>query len=89
MDRGIDFIKDFTDSDPFMKMNKRVIIPFYADNKIVGYTPAIIAEEENIPKYYSDKPRLLYNYDQLHNNRKYVIITEGVLDALVTAMLLR
>ena len=85
MDRGIDFYKRFYWSpDPFMKMNKRVIIPFYADNKIVGYTSRIIAEEENIPKYYSDvQPGYLYNYDQLHNNRKYVIITEGVLDALV------
>jgi len=84
MDRELDFYKKFYWSpDPYMKINKRVLIPFYANNEIVGYTGRIIEDVPNVPKYYSDvQPGYIFNFDNLQKQRKYVIITEGVLDAI-------
>ena len=84
MDRELDFYKKFYWSpDPYMKINKRVLIPFYANSEIVGYTGRIIEDVPNVPKYYSDvQPGYIFNFDNLQKQRKYVIITEGVLDAI-------
>jgi len=84
MDRNLDFYTKFYWSpDPYMKINRRAIIPFYAEGKIVGYTARLIETLDNVPKYYSSvQPGYLYNIDNLYKKRKYVIITEGVLDAL-------
>ena len=84
MDRELDFYKNFYwSSDPYMKMNRRAIIPFYADKKLVGYTSRLIEDVQNVPKYYSDvQPGYIFNFDHLQRDRKYVIITEGVLDAI-------
>lgn len=84
MDRGLDFYNKFYwSTDPYMKINERVIVPFYANGKLVGYTARIIKNYENVPKYYSVvQPGYIYNFDHLYNDRKYLIIAEGVLDAL-------
>ena len=84
MDRGLDFYdKFYWSTDPYMKINERVIVPFYANGKLVGYTARIIKNYENVPKYYSVvQPGYIYNFDHLYKDRKYLIITEGVLDAL-------
>ena len=84
MDRELDFYNKFYWSpDPYMKINRRAIVPFYAEGKIVGYTARLIETIDNVPKYYSSvQPGYLYNIDNLYKDRKYVIITEGVLDAL-------
>ena len=84
MDRGLDFYdKFYWSTDPYMKINERVIIPFYANGKLVGYTARVIKDYDNVPKYYSVvQPGYIYNFDHLYKDRKYIIITEGVLDAL-------
>jgi len=84
MDRGLDFYdKFYWSTDPYMKINERVIVPFYANGKLVGYTARIIKNYDNVPKYYSVvQPGYIYNFDHLYKDRKYIIITEGVLDAL-------
>jgi hypothetical protein len=84
IDRSLDFYNKFYwTTDPYMRLNERVIIPFYAHKKLVGYTARIIKEYENVPKYYSVvQPGYIYNFDNLYKDRKYIIITEGVLDAL-------
>ena len=84
MDRELDFYKNFYwSSDPYMKMNRRAIIPFYANKKLVGYTSRLIEDIKDVPKYYSDvQPGYIFNFDHLQRDRKYVIITEGVLDAI-------
>ena len=84
MDRDLEFYKDFYWSpDPYMKINKRLLVPFMAKGEIVGYTGRVIEDIPNVPKYYSDvQPGYIFNIDNLHTDRKYVIITEGVLDAL-------
>lgn len=66
-------------------LSKRVIIPYYYNKKIVGYTARYSAdlESKKIPKYYQVCPEdFVYNLDpQSSWQRKYLIVTEGVLDA--------
>ena len=59
----------------------RVIIPFYYNGKIVGYTGRKIKPGK--PKYLTDaQPGYVFNIDRQTNDRKYVIVTEGQFDAI-------
>lgn len=59
----------------------RVIIPFYQDGKIVGYTGRKITEGK--PKYLTDaQPGYVFNIDRQKNNREYTIVVEGQFDAI-------
>ena len=73
--------------DNIHNMNMRLIIPYKYKNKIVGYTARLCFDppDKSIPKYYQQCPTdFIYNLDNQQNwNRKYVILTEGVLDAWV------
>ena len=61
----------------------RVIIPFYKDNKIVGWT-ARATNEGGTPRYLSEQqPGYVFNLDrQQTNERAFVIVCEGPFDAL-------
>lgn len=60
----------------------RVIIPFYKDNKVVGFTARAIKPDVN-PKYLSEKqPGYVFNLDRQTPDRKFVIVSEGPFDAL-------
>jgi DNA primase len=65
--------------------NKRVIIPFTYDNKIVGYTGRLCIEPPNksISKYINKFPvDYIYNIDANRSHlRNTILITEGVIDA--------
>jgi hypothetical protein len=59
----------------------RVIIPFYDQGKIVGYTGRKIKPGK--PKYLTDsQPGYIFNLDRQYDNRKYVIGVEGQFDAI-------
>jgi hypothetical protein len=59
----------------------RVIIPFYQDGKIVGYTGRKITEGK--PKYLTDSQSgYVFNIDAQTPDRDYVILVEGQFDAL-------
>lgn len=59
----------------------RIIIPFYQDNKIVGYTGRKITNGK--PKYLTDaQPGYVFNLSSQPANRKYIIIVEGQFDAI-------
>ncbi len=59
----------------------RVIIPFYHENKIVGYTGRKIKEGK--PKYLTDaQPSYVFNLDRQHRDREFVIVVEGQFDAI-------
>jgi len=59
----------------------RVIIPFYQDNKIVGYTARKIKEGK--PKYLAhNQPGYVFNLTGQPRERKYVIVVEGQFDAI-------
>ena len=66
------------------KYNRRIIIPFYFNSKIVGYTGRTIDKvtTENT-RYHSYVPKhYIFNNEVLESNRKYVIIVEGPFDAI-------
>jgi hypothetical protein len=66
-------------------LNKRIIIPFRYKGSIVGFTSRLCYDtvEKTIPKYYQQCPQdFVHNLDDQQGwTRKYVIVTEGVLDA--------
>ena len=59
----------------------RLIIPFYHDKRLVGYSARLLRDGK--PKYLSEQqPGYVFNLDNQLNDRKYVIVTEGPLDAI-------
>lgn len=60
----------------------RVIIPFYKDGVIVGWT-ARGTKPEVTPKYLSEQqPGYVFNLDRQTHDREFVIVCEGPFDAL-------
>ena len=59
----------------------RVVIPFYNDGKIVGYTGRKITDGK--PKYLTDSQNgYVFNLDRQTRDRQYVIVVEGQFDAI-------
>lgn len=66
---------------PAAGFRDRVIMPFYQDGIVVGYTGRKITEGK--PKYLTDaQPGYVFNIDAQTANRKYVIVVEGQFDAI-------
>lgn len=62
--------------------NDRLIVPFYYQSRIVGYT-ARLCRERKTTKYINDQqPGYVFNLDHQTYDRKFVIVTEGPLDAI-------
>jgi hypothetical protein len=67
---------------PKIGFSNRLIIPFYKDGVIVGYTARAINSESN-PRYLSEQqPGYVFNLDNQLNDREFVIVSEGPFDAL-------
>lgn len=59
----------------------RVIIPFYHNNKIVGWTGRKVGP--GTPKYLTDaQPGYVFNLDRQTPDRQFVIVVEGQFDAI-------
>lgn len=59
----------------------RILIPFYHEGKIVGWTGRKITDGK--PKYLTDsQPGYVFNLDHQTYERKYVIVVEGPFDAI-------
>jgi DNA primase len=68
------------------RMHNRFIIPFTYKGNTVGYTARWIGNPPaDMPKYYNKQPpkNFLYGLDR-QQDKKTVILTEGILDAIVT-----
>ena len=66
--------------------NKRFIFPFFYKGKIVGYTGRLSGEppSKNVPKYLTEMPpSYIYGIDD-QQDKKYIIVNEGMTDAVVT-----
>jgi len=79
--RGL-YIEDYpfywTPEDGF---NNRLIVPFYYQNRCVGYTARLIRNGK--VKYISEQqPGYVFNLDQQTYDRKFVIVVEGPIDAI-------
>jgi hypothetical protein len=60
----------------------RVIVPFYNNRQIVGWTARAIKPDIN-PKYLSEQqPGYVFNLDRQHWDRQFVIVVEGPFDAI-------
>jgi hypothetical protein len=59
----------------------RVILPFWYEERIVGYTAR--KTKQGKPKYISDQhPHFVYNLDSITQDQKYLFVVEGPFDAL-------
>jgi hypothetical protein len=63
--------------------HKRVIIPCYWKNQLIGSTARTF--DDNVkPKYYSDyEPNFVFNTDMQTADKAFVIVVEGPIDAMV------
>ena len=80
LDRGIyDHIDTYW--SPVISFRTRVILPFYQGERIVGYTGRDITGRSE-SKYMNKMPKdFLYNVDAIKSKNKYLLVTEGVIDA--------
>lgn len=64
-------------------MKTRIIVPVIWHNKNIGFVARGITQDIK-PKYYAQvQPGSLFNLDQQHWSRKFVILVEGVFDAIM------
>ena len=81
MSRGFaldDYPWHWTDEEGF---SNRLIVPFYYQNRLVGWTARLLRDGR--PKYISEQqPGYVFNLDRQTSDRKFVIVTEGPLDAI-------
>ena len=65
------------------EMPNRIIVPIVWNKIKIGYVARAI-QQDTKPKYYANvQPGSLFNLDAQHWSRKYVILTEGVFDAIM------
>lgn len=73
-----DYNWHWTDEEGFQN---RLIIPFYNNNRIVGYTARSIRDSK--VKYISEQqPGYVFNLDHQSADREFVLVTEGPIDAI-------
>jgi hypothetical protein len=66
---------------PKVGFSNRVIIPFYYQGQLVGYTARAINDAK--PKYISEQqPGFVFNLDGQDDERDFVIVCEGPFDAI-------
>ena len=81
LDRGMDYEWYDWHWSATPGFRDRVIIPFYNEGKIVGYTGRKIKDGK--PKYLTDaQPGYVFNIDSQTDNREFVIGVEGQFDAI-------
>lgn len=74
-----DYDWHWTDESGF---DDRLIVPFYYQNRLVGYTARLIRERKTVKYISEQQPGYVFNLDHQHTDRKFVIVTEGPLDAV-------
>ena len=83
-DRNIDFAKyDFYwTPETAYNLNRRLIVPFYWQKNIIGYTARTFLDTVK-PKYHNSyEPHFVFNVDQQLPTSKFVIVCEGPFDAM-------
>jgi len=63
-------------------LDNRILVPIYKDKKLIGQVARSI-DPNTKPKYYAQvQPGTLFNLDNQHWSRKFIILVEGVFDAI-------
>lgn len=84
VERGLDISEMMWTPDTELGMNKRVLMPFYYDGKVVGYSGRLYKDDfpKHMRKYLNVVPDdFVYNLDSQNYDRPFVIVYEGVIDA--------
>ena len=72
----------YLSDDQAYNMHRRVIIPFYWQDQLIGYT-ARAMDDGVKPKFHSSyEPNYVFNVDKQRAESKFVIVCEGPFDAL-------
>lgn len=80
IDRGIyDYIDAYW--SPHAIFRNRVILPFWQGDRIVGYTGRDFTGKADAKYMNKSQKNFLYNIDAVKRNKRYLIVTEGVIDA--------
>ena len=67
---------------PSLGYRDRFIVPFYYENRVVGWTARTIVSDKK-PKYLSEvQPGYVFNLDEQRPQKLFVIVCEGPLDAV-------
>jgi hypothetical protein len=67
---------------PSLGYRDRLIVPFYYEKRIVGWTARTITEDKK-PKYLTEtQPGFVYGLDEQGYNKVFVIVCEGQVDAI-------
>ena len=78
----IDKYKFYWTSEEAYNMHRRIIVPFYYQQQIIGYTARAIADGIK-PKYYSSHPAdFVFNLDTQQADWQFVLVCEGPFDAM-------
>jgi hypothetical protein len=62
--------------------NDRLIVPFYYQKRLVGYTARLIRNRKTIKYISEQQPGYVFNLDNQTWDRNFVLVTEGPLDAI-------
>jgi DNA primase len=85
LDRGIDVERYpfYHSSERTADLGNRVIVPFYYQRQLVGYTARSIVPAQRV-KYYmqADAGNLVFNLDRQNYDRRVVVVCEGPFDAM-------
>ena len=66
---------------PKIGFSNRLIIPFFYQGKIVGYTARAVNDDKT--RYLSEQqPGYVFNLDNQHTDRTFVLVCEGPIDAI-------
>jgi hypothetical protein len=67
---------------PSLGWRDRLIIPFYFEKRIVGWTGRTVNPDKK-PKYMTEvQPGFVYGLDEQHYNKVFAIVCEGQMDAI-------
>jgi len=67
---------------PSLAYRDRLIIPFFYENKIVGWTSRTVLDGKK-PKYLSEvQPGFVYGLDEQSSKKQFCIVCEGQIDAI-------
>ena len=74
--------KMFWTSDEAYNMHRRIVVPFYYQQQVIGYTARAIVDGIK-PKYYSSHPAdFVFNLDTQQADWRFVLVCEGPFDAM-------
>jgi hypothetical protein len=65
-----------------VNLNRRVIIPFRYQDRMVGWTARIIDDKHKLKYYSSQPPGYVFNLDKQKQDNKFVVVCEGPFDAM-------